>query len=156
MANVNRPTGFRPKGKPLRQNTYVSAGAIEAGDMCVAPVAGVVAACTGGEATASLLGAALHAVSASGLNIEVADHPDQLYSVQATSAASSDIGSYCKVASGATTSFHNSQQQVSAITAASASGATALPLQLQGLDGDIKNSYGASAKVIVRINTYGA
>jgi hypothetical protein len=151
MANSNSPNGFKPKGKPLRQNTYLSAGAIEAGDLCLSPSAGVVAAMTGGEAAALVLGAALHAVSASGLAVEVADHPDQLYAVQSTSALSSDIGSYCKVASGATTAFHNSQQGVSAVATT-----VTLPLQIQGLDGDIKNSYGQYARVIVRINTFGA
>lgn len=151
MTNANKPTGFKPKGKPLRQNTYLSAGSIEAGDLCLAPSAGVVAAMTGGETAVKVLGAALHSVSASGLSIEVADHPDQLYSVQAASAASSDVGSYCEVASGATTAFHNSQQSVSAVATTQT-----LPLQIQGLDGDIKNAYGQYAKVIVRINTYGA
>lgn len=152
MANVNRPNGFKPKGKPLRQNVYLSAGAIEAGDLCLSPSAGVVAAMTGGETAVLVLGAALHSVSASGLPVEVADHPNQLYSVQAASALSSDIGSYAQVAAGATTNFHNSQQSVSGIAASG----TGWPLQLQGLDGDIKNSYGQYARVIVRINTFGA
>lgn len=151
MSNANAPYGFKPKGKPLRQNTYLSAGAIEAGDMCLSPSGGVVAAATGGEAAVLLLGAALHSVSASGLSVEVADHPDQLYSVQSASTASGDIGSYAKVASGATTNFHNSKQSISAVATT-----VTLPLQIQGLDGDIKNSYGQYAKTIVRINTYGA
>lgn len=151
MANANAPYGFKPKGKPLRQNTYLSAGAIYAGDMCLSPSAGIVAAATGGEAAVLLMGAALHSVSASGLPISIADHPNQLYSVQAASTTSANIGSYVVVASGATNSFANSRQSVSAVATT-----VTLPLQIQGLDGDVKNAYGQYARTIVRINTFGA
>lgn len=151
MANANAPYGFKPKGKPLRQNTYLSGAAIEAGDMCLAPSAGVVVKAPDATSAALVIGAALHAVSASGLPIEVADHPDQLYSAQAASTLSSDVGSYLKVASGATTNFHNSTQSMSAVATT-----VTYPLQIVGLDGDIKNAYGQYAKTIVRINTYGA
>lgn len=151
MSNVNAPYGFKPKGKPLRQNKYKSAGAIYAGDMCLSPSAGVVAAATGGESAILCLGAALHSVSASGMDVIVADHPDQLYSVQAASVASSDVGSYAKVSAGATNAFTESRQGISAVATT-----VTLPLQIQGLDGNIKNEFGSNARAIVRINTYGA
>lgn len=154
MANVNLPQGFRPKGKPLRQNTYTSAGAIYAGDLVLAPSGGQVAAMTGGETSVLVLGAAVNSVSAANLPVEIADHPSQLYSVQSSaSVASGDIGKYAKVDASVSDSstFNVSRQQVSGLAASG----TGWPLQVMGLDGDIKNSFGANAKLIVKINTHG-
>ena len=66
------------KGNPIRQNEYISAGAIKIGDFVTLNSAGQVAVAT---ATQALVGVSNAVATAAGQAVQVWDHPDQLFNV---------------------------------------------------------------------------
>lgn len=132
MANVARNQGARCEGVPLRVRTYQSGGAVYPGDLVKLDSSGQVVSASASDA---LVGAAVGYASASGKDIAVADHPDQLfliYSDGSTPSAQTDLNlNYNFVAASADTSY-----KISRMVLDHTSGATTatLPLKLLGIE----------------------
>lgn len=155
MANDNRPRGAEPYGKVLRSTNYVADAAIYPGDILETTSAGKVQAISNG-ATGTPIGVALSYAAADGDSVAVADHPDQLYRIQADEAdidAQTDIGlNYDIVATAGNSTYKMSRMELD-----SDSGVTtdATPLRLVKIDDRPDNALGAQVDCIVRINLHG-
>lgn len=154
MANIDLPNGFIPKGVPLRVNAYVAGSTIYPGDMVMEPASdGQVDASAGGAAEL-LLGCALSYATV-GQDVLIADHPSQLFVVQADSTSvdnADDMGDYCEVknTSGSAT-YKLSRHEIDTVAATATK-----PLRLAQVLPRIGNSIanGANVKVVVAINTH--
>lgn len=155
MANPDRPRGFEPAGKARRTNEYVAGAAIAPGDMVALSADGKVdPVATGGASYASsCLGVAMTGASADGDAVQVSDHPDQEYKVQADGAdidAQTDIGlNYAILATDPDSTYNVSRQELDSDTGA---GTNTLPLKLIRIDKAEGNALGAQVDCIVRIN----
>lgn len=152
MANVSRPEGFRPKGDVLRENKYIAAGAIYPGDMVTLDATGRVAVATAAQA---LLGASNSYASAAGESVMVFDHPEQLYTAQASGAdidAQTDMNlNYDIVASAPSTTYRVSRQVIDSATGAVTA---TLPIKVLAIEEKPDNALGAQVKCICKINNH--
>jgi hypothetical protein len=141
-----------PKGELLRVNKYTASEAIYPGDAVNMGSAGKVEPADASEA---LLGVAISYASADAATVMVADHPEQLYVVQADgsdiSALSAFNLNYNLVATAGNSTFKSSRMELD-----SDSGATTatLPLKLLEIDRRVDNAYGAYVDCIVKINNH--
>lgn len=155
MSNADRPSGFRPHGKVLRQRDYVADAAIYPGDLVERTAAGKVQAMATGTDGSQLLGVAMSYAAADGDAVQVADHPDQLYVVQADGSdidAQTDINlNYDVVVTAGNSTYKASRMELD-----SDSGATtaATPLNLIAIDPRPDNALGAQVDCIVKINMH--
>lgn len=154
MANPDRPNGFTPHGKVLRTNTYTAGATIKQGDAVLMSTDGKIdPVATGGSSyTSFVLGiAAINAVD--GDEMEVYDHPDQLYDIQADEndiAAQTDLfQNFAILATTGDTTFDTSRMELDSSTGATTN---TLPLKAKALSKDIGNALGTNAKIVVRIN----
>jgi hypothetical protein len=154
MANADRPRGFEPWGKVLRTSEYVAGASIKPGDALVLSSDGKVdPVATGGSAyTSFVLGVAATA-AADGEAIQVYDHPDQMYVVQADGAdiaAQTDIHlNYGILGTSADTTYDISRMELDS----SSGGLTnTLSLKLLRIDKRDDNALGAQVDCVVRIN----
>jgi hypothetical protein len=151
MANLDRPRGFEPKGEPLRANKYVAGSACYPGDaVAIASDGKVDPAAAGGK----ILGVALNYASADLEEVIVADHPDQLFYVQADETqvdAQSDIGNVCDiVATAGNSTYKVSRMELDSSDVNTTSG----QLLILGIEDRPNNALGAQASVIVKINEH--
>lgn len=150
MANSDMPKGFVPKGEPLRQNAYVAAGIIYPGE-AVKLSSGKVTQATG--STEALCGVAASYAAADGDAVNVWDHPEQLYIVQADGSApdaQADVGkNYAVLPTAGNSAYRVARQELeSASEAADAD----KPLLLLGFENRADNAVGsANVDCIVKI-----
>ena len=154
MANLNLPKGFEPKGASLRVNRYIAGAAVYPGDMCLAPdgSTGRVSPSAGGAAEI-LLGACIKGAAAAGEEIEVSDHPSQLYIVQAAAGAVdnvNDVGKFAEVkATAGSSDFNISRQEIDTVADTNTK-----PLRIREIVQMPKNEVGSEAlRVVVSLNT---
>lgn len=149
MANLDRPRGFECKGIPLRVNKYQSSAACYPGDFVTLGAGGQVAPVAAGGV---ILGLCLNYVAASGSDVIVADHPDQLYVGQCDAGAvdaQTDIGNTADIkATGGNSTYKASRQEFDDATL----GTSTAQLLLLGIEDRPNNALGANVAVIVRVN----
>jgi hypothetical protein len=151
MANPDRPNGLEVSGAPLRINTYIAAGAIYPGDPVRATAAGKVERAPAGS---QIRGAAVSFAAADGAEVQVADHPDQQFKIQADS---DDIDALAELNKNydfaTTTSAFSATYKLSRVELDSDSGAADadLPLRLLAISRERNNALGDNVKCIVRI-----
>lgn len=157
MANVDRPSGFKPYGPVLRLRRYRAAEALRQGD-AVNRVGGSTetdgkSSVEMADASEALIGVAAHYVAAAGDDVLVWDHPDQEFEVQADG---SDINNGVDIGLNYDLLATVGSGQISAHELDSSTGATTatLPLKILRLKPAIDNALGAQAKVIVKINNH--
>jgi len=151
MANSDRPSGFRPKERVLREGIYVAGGTIYPGDAVTMNNAGKVVVAT---ASQTLLGiSAQYAVADD--NVKVWDHPDQKFVVQAddgTTLAQTSVGlNFNIVATSGNTAYRRSRMELDSSTGATNS---TLPLRLLGASTVEGNTIGEFAECVVVINNH--
>ena len=150
MANADRPQGFRPYGEPLRVTPYACGGTIVVGDAVKYDAGGdvVVAA-----ASNALLGVAMTS-AVDGGTVLVADHPDQLFVGQSSTAdigAQTDVNLNYNIVAGSANSYGVSGHEI--LGSSGATSAT-LPLRLMRIEPRVDNAYGANVDCIVKINNH--
>jgi hypothetical protein len=152
MANLDQPRGFEVFGSLMRASVYESGSACYPGDMVALASDGQV---DPAGATGSLLGLCLSYASASGAQILVADHPDQLFSAQCDETegdVQSDIGNTAGiVATAGNSTYKTSRQEIDSSDIAQGSSQA---LMVLGLDRTVNNAFGAQSKLIIRINEH--
>ena len=152
MANRDQSKGFEPFGKLKQANPYTAGGTIYPGDIVKLDNAGKVVVAAAGAAAAC--GVAL-TYATTGLTVNVADSPDQLFLVQAddaTIAAITNINLNYDITVGtASTLFKRSAMEVDASTGATDSN---LPIRVLRIGPAIDNTYGDQADVVVKINNH--
>jgi hypothetical protein len=151
MANADIVDGAKPFGRGYQCNTYVAQSAIYAGDFVKKNAAGTVEQAAASDA---LLGVALN-YAATGADVLVADHPDQLFMIQAddsTIDAQTDIGlNYDITVASANTTYKRSGMELDASTQATLA---TLPLKLMKIVAAPNNALGDHTKCVVRINNH--
>jgi hypothetical protein len=151
MANKDMVVGAEPAGRVYPFETYKAESAVYRGDFVKKNANGTVEQAAASDA---LLGVAMHYAGA-GAEVLVADHPDQLFVIQAddsTIDAQTDIGlNYDIVVAAANSSYKRSGMELDASTQATTA---TLPLKLIRIDRAVDNALGANVKCIVRINNH--
>lgn len=152
MANLDRPRGFECKGKPLRVNAYESGSACYPGDLVnLASDGQVDPAAAGGL----ILGVCLSYASGAGVEILVADHPDQLIVGQVAASevdAQTDVGNTVDIlATAGNSSYRASRQEVDG---SSLSGSATAQLRILGISGRPNNALGEFVEVVCAINEH--
>jgi hypothetical protein len=151
MANVDRPRGFECKGVPLRVNKYQSGSACYPGDLVNLASDGQVDPASAG---ALILGLCLSYASTSGVDILVADHPDQLILGQADETeldAQTDVGNNVDiVATAGNSTYKASRQEADSSTV----GTGSAQLQFLGYEPVVNNAFGTNVLGIFRINEH--
>lgn len=152
MANKDIVKGAEPVGPIKRLQVYVAAGAIYPGDFVKKDSAGKVAQAAASDA---LVGVAMSYASGDGVELVVADDPNQLFMIQADDAtidAQTDIGlNYDIVVAAANTTYRRSGMELDASTQATTA---TLPLKLVRIDRSVDNALGNNVKCIVQINNH--
>lgn len=152
MANLDRPRGFECKGVPLRVNKYQSSAACYPGDLIALGTGGQVAPAAAG---ALILGVCLSYASASGQDVMVADHPDQLIVGQVAGSeidAQTDIGNTANhIANSPSTTYKMSRHEVDA---SGLSDSATNGLRILGIMERPNNALGANVEVICAINEH--
>ena len=152
MANSDKPRGAVPKGIPLRQNRYVAGGTVYPGDFVAFDNAGKVVA---GTDTGAALGVAAN-YATTGQNLDVYDHPDQLFVIQSDDATEPAAQTACNLnyeieATTGDTLFKTSRMEFDGSTGATNSN---LPIKLLSVEGVPGNDFGGYADCIVKINNH--
>lgn len=154
MANVARPQGARPKGMPLRENEYLSGGAVYPGDFVKLDATGRVVVAAAGDA---LLGVSNSYASAAALKMNVWDDPEQLFIVQsdtASAAAQADIGDNANIlASSPDSTYKVSRHKLDSSTIAT--GNAARQLKILGAEARPNEAFGGGYQdYIVALNNH--
>lgn len=151
MPNSDRPRGFAPYGKLLRATPYEAGSACYPGDLIMAASDGQVDPATAGAAS-GVLGVALSYAAAAGDEVIVADHPDQLFVVQAdeteVSAQSDIFNCFDHVATAGDTTYKTSRHELDSSDTSAANAAT---LQLLKIERRPDNALGEFVDCVVRI-----
>lgn len=151
MANVDRPNGFRPFEKVMRQSIYVAGGTIYPGDAVKLDSGKVVVASAGD----SLLGVAAGYAEAD-KEVKVYDDPEQKFVIQAddgTNMAISDVGkNYDIVATSGNSTYRQSRMELDSDSGDAEDGS--LPLKLLGYSREVGEELGEHAKCVVTINNH--
>lgn len=152
MANKDMVKGAEPMGRIERIEVYKAESAVYPGDFVKKNAAGTVEQAAAGDA---LIGVAL-TYAAAGAEVQVADHPDQLFVIQSDDAtepaAQTAVGlNYNIVVASANTTYKRSGMELDGSTGATTA---TLPLKLVRLDRSVDNAFGANAKCVVRINNH--
>lgn len=152
MANVDRASGFQPYEVIESESPYVAGGTVYPGDLVRMNNAGLIVAASA-DTNPNLGVAAQYATS--GQEVKVWDHIDQKYQVQADAGGSVSIAqtncglNYQVVATGGSTAYKQSRQELDASSAATDSN---LPLRMLAIAPAQNNAAGVNAKVIVVLN----
>lgn len=150
MANQDRPRGFAPHGKVLRQNVYESGSACYPGDLVTLASDGQVDPTSG---TGVILGVCMSYASGAGIKILVCDDPEQRFISQADETeidAQTDIGQTCDATlTAGSSTYKTSRQEVDSSTIGSSK-------QLVILDYEYRpdNALGGFVDAVVRINKH--
>lgn len=142
------------KGEPKRLNAYTSAGAIKIGDFVTLNSSGQVAVAT---ATQALVGVCMSYCSASGVEVMVADHPEQEFLVTSSSSTPSaltDFNLNYNIVANTTSGYEGNH------TIDGATGATTATLPLKALaatpvrGSTSAGTFGASGTAVCIINNH--
>jgi hypothetical protein len=151
MANRDMPCGAKPKGPVLRANTYQAGGTIYPGDFVKSDANGQVVVAAASNA---LLGVAL-SYATSGVNVLVADDPNQRFIAQADDAtinAQTDINlNYNITATSGSTAYKISRHEIDASTQATDS---TLPLKVLRVFPEVNNALGDAVQCEFVINNH--
>lgn len=151
MANKDMVKGAEPTGRIYELQVYKTESAVYPGDFVKKNAAGTVEQAAAADA---ILGVAMH-YAAAAADVLVADHPDQLFVIQAddnTIDAQTDIGlNYNIVVAAANTTYKRSGMELDGSTGATTA---TLPLKLVRISKDVDNALGANVKCVVRINNH--
>lgn len=150
MANNNQPNGLKPHGELIRARKYVAGSTVYPGD----PVSLATDGQVDPSITVPLIGVALHYATA-GENVMIADHPDQMFEVQADGAvATTDInGNYDLVLGSPSTTYKRSACYVDAATSDNTT--ATLAVKVLSIGDAVNNSANAAYNdVIVKINNH--
>lgn len=152
MANVDRPKGFRPYERVLRETPYTAGAAIYPGDAVHLEDDGKVDPATASEA---VIGVAATYASGDGVEVIVWDDPEQKFVVQAddgTTLAQTAVGlNYNLVATAGNSTYKQSRMELDSNTGATSS---ILPLKLLGVSREVNTAIGEFAKCVVVINNH--
>jgi hypothetical protein len=153
MANADIPNGFKPFGRLLRAQMYTAGAAVYPGDAVALAADGKIDPSAGD----ALIGVALGYASADGVKVLVADHPDQLFEVQADGADIAAVtdygGNFDIVNTSPSTAFLASRQELDSSTA-DAHTEVANPIKLIRIVDAPDNAFGEFAKCVVKINNH--
>ncbi len=155
MANPDQPQGARPYGRLYQQNAYKAGGNIYPGDFVKRDANGqVVVVAASGSYTASSCGVAM-SKAASGEDVLVADHPNQLFVIQADGSdidAVTDMNlNYAILATAADSTYRCSRHELDSDTGNTTS---TLPLRLISMFREVNNALGAQVECVVKINAH--
>lgn len=152
MANAVKPRGAQPYGQIYRAQLYVSGGAVYPGDFVSTNSSGQVVAAS---ASSALLGVAANYTSASGKDLLVYDHPDQMFVVQSDDTnpgAQTDFNlNYDIVATSGNTTYNASRMALDGSTGATTA---TLPLKALSYEKRPDNALSAECDVVVLINNH--
>lgn len=151
MANADIVAGARPYGRILEMTSYLAESAIYKGDLVKKNANGTVERAA---ATNALVGCAM-STAAAGEKVLVADHPDQKFVIQSSSAepsAQDDLGlNFDIVVATANTTYKRSGMELDGSTGGTTN---ALVLRLLAIEPAVDNAFGANVKCIVKINQH--
>lgn len=151
MANANTPNGLIPHERVIRSRTYLAGSTIYPGDALKLKSDGTVEVAAASNA---LIGAAL-TYAASGSDVQVADHPEQLFRITADETevdAQTDLNlNYNLVATAGSTTYKTSRHALDSSTQATTA---TLPFKALAVYGGIDNVLGTYAQVVVAINNH--
>lgn len=151
MANKNQPVGLKPHGELIRARKYIAGSAVYPGD----PVSIATDGKVDPSVTVPLAGVALSYASGDGVEIMVADHPDQIFEIQANGAISqSDIQGNFDLSLGSPSTLY--KRSACVMDAATADNTVAtLAVKLLAIGDEISQEEGATnVDVIVKINNH--
>lgn len=157
MANKDRPRGFAPWGKLLRETEYVAAGAIGRGDAVAQEAGGRVAvvASAGSAHAGAFIGVSLDSAEAAGDKVRVADDPNQRFVAQADGAdidAQTDLGlNYAILGTDRDSGTRESRQEVDSSSQATTA---TLPLKVIDISREVDNALGANVDVVCVANNH--
>lgn len=155
MSNLARLNGgMKPIGVLRRANVYQSAGAVYPGDPVSLTSAGQVQSAA---ASSALVGVALSYASASGLDVMVADHPDQEFSIECSVSGGVASQTAMNLNYNIVSGSPNTTYKLSGATLDDSSGVAStstLPLKALRLEKRDNNAFGINADVIVIINNH--
>lgn len=148
MPNSNTPVGLKPHGEQLRSRKYIASATVYPGDPVSIATDGKIAP----SVTVPLLGVALN-YGIAGDNIMVADHPDQMFEVESTTAlAQADMaGNFSLVLGSPSTLYKRSAAYLDSATIATTA---TLAVKAVALGDNVNNVAGANVDVIVKINNH--
>jgi hypothetical protein len=151
MANADVVLGAKPKGPVLRMSEYVAGAVCYPGDLVKFNADGKVEPITAADASC---GVAM-AYAAANANVLVADHPDQLFEMQADDAtidAQTDLLLNYQVAVGtASTLYRRSAMEIDGNTGATNSN---YPIKVIKVIDRPDNALGEFVKCVVKINNH--
>lgn len=150
MANLNQPVGLKPHGELVRARKYIAGSTVYPGD----PVSLATDGAVDPSITVPLVGVALNYATA-GENVMVADHPDQMFEVQANGAiAQTDIqGNFDLVLGTPSSTYKRSASYVDSATADNT--VATLAVKIVAIADGVNNTANAAYNdVIVKINNH--
>lgn len=151
MANKNQAIGLRPHGELIRARKYIAGSTVYPGD----PVSIATDGKVDPSVTVPLVGVALSYASGDGVEVMVADHPDQMFEIQANGAISqSDIQGNFDLSLGTASTLY--KRSACVMDAATADNTVAtLAVKLLAIGDEITQEGGATnVDVIVKINNH--
>ncbi len=150
MANKDMVKGAEPYGRVYQCNAYEAEGTVYAGDFLKKHADGTVEQAAAGN---KILGVAMHYATAGG-TVLVADHPDQLFTIQSSTAdidSQVDIGLCADITvASANTTYRRSGMELDGSGIATGTA----QLKILSIDRSVDNALGANVKCVVRINEH--
>lgn len=150
MANNNQPNGLKPHGQLIRARKYIAGSTVYPGDP--------VSLATDGQVDSSvnvpLIGVALNYATVNEA-VMIADHPDQVFEVQASGAlAQADVNGNFDLTLGTASTLY--KRSACVVDASTADNTTAtLAVKLLGIGDAVNNTANAAYNdVIVKINNH--
>ncbi len=156
MANLSRLNGgLKVIGSNRRANIYVAGGTVYPGDPLTPNSSGFLVVASAGV---PLIGAALSYASASGIQVLVADHPDQEFSLQcsvsAGIASQTGMNLNYNVLSGSPSSTYRLSGATLDDSSGLASAGGSLQVKALRLEQRDNNAFGLNADIVVIINNH--
>lgn len=153
MANKNQAIGLRPHGELLRIRKYIASAAVYPGDPVSLATSGKVAP----SVTVPLVGVAVSYASGDGQEVMIADHPDQMFEVQAAGSAAivqADIQGNFNLSLGTPSTLYKRSSAIMDADTADNTVAT-LAVKLLAIGDEITQEENANyCDVIVKINNH--
>lgn len=149
MANKNQAKGLAPAERLLRARKYVAGSTVYPGD----PVAIAADGAVDPSVTPPLIGVALNYALA-GEAVMVADHPDQIFAVEADEAlAQTDVGGNFDLILGSPSTLY--KRSAAILDGSSIATTATLAVKMLGIAPGVDNAAGAdNVDVLVKINNH--